>query len=104
MGERQCVNCGKYVKDDLTDCPFCREPLPELPVLHLTLATPPRHEIRRGLLWMLLAAVLYYFAAGYSAFQIPLPYARWLTGWVLPLLFLSGLGMVILGLYRRLTS
>ena len=102
MGERQCVNCGKYVEDSLTDCPFCREPLPELPVLHST--TAQQHPIRRGLLWMLLAAVLYYFAAGYSGYHIPLPFSRWLAGWVLPLLFLSGLGMVIVGFYRRVTS
>jgi hypothetical protein len=103
MGDRQCVNCGKIIADTFDQCPFCREPLPTLPVLH-TAAAPAGQQIRRGLLWMLLAAVLYYFAAGYSAYQIPLPFARWLTAWVLPLLFLSGFGMVFLGVYRRITS
>jgi len=48
--------------------------------------------------------VLYYFAAGYGAFQFPVAVvAPMLTGWVLPLLFLAGLGLVIYGVYCRLT-
>ncbi|MFQ5777399.1 MAG: hypothetical protein ACE5IP_05280 [Terriglobia bacterium] len=50
---------------------------------------------------MLLASVLYYFAGGYSALEVPLRIAPMLTRWVLPLLFLAGLGLFLYGAFRR---
>jgi len=49
---------------------------------------------------MLLAGVIYYFSAGYSAMQIPVMIASIVTAIFVPLLFLGGLGLTILGLWR----
>ncbi len=63
-----------------------------------------RREIRQGLLYMLLAGVLYYFAAGYSPLELPVEFAPMLIDWALPLLFLGGLGLTIYGMYRRFSG
>ena len=98
MGTRQCPFCGKSVFDGLAQCPFCREALPEVAV-----ASPPpnggRGKIRQGLLYMLLAAVIHYFAGGHSAMELPFPIAPLVTVYLSPLLFLSGLGLSLHGFY-----
>ncbi|MBI2956611.1 MAG: hypothetical protein HYY26_04790 [Acidobacteria bacterium] len=102
MGQRQCPSCGKYVADSLTQCPHCREYLPHVEVARGYDVATGRVEIRRGLLYMLLAGVFYYFAAGYSPLTLPFPYSRWLADVLLPLLFLAGLGLALFGLVRRM--
>ncbi len=57
--------------------------------------------IRRGLLYMLLAAVLFYFAGGYNPMEFPLNVIPPVLDIFLPLLFLGGLGMVLLAVIRR---
>ena len=57
--------------------------------------------VRRGLLYMLLAAVLYYFAGGYNPMEFPLNVIPPVLDIFLPLLFLGGLGMVLLAVIRR---
>ena len=57
--------------------------------------------IRRGLLYMLLAAVLFYFAGGYNPMEFPLNVIPPVLDIYLPLLFLGGLGMVLLAVIRR---
>ncbi len=57
--------------------------------------------IRRGLLYMLLAAVLFYFAGGYNPMEFPLNVIPPVLDIFLPLLFLRGLGMVLLAVIRR---
>jgi hypothetical protein len=98
MATRQCPFCGKSVFDGLAQCPFCREALPEVAV-----ASPShnggRGQIRQGLLYMLLAAVIHYFAGGHSAMELPFPIAPLVTVYLSPLLFLSGLGLSLHGFY-----
>jgi len=100
MATRQCPFCGKSVFDALAQCPFCREALPEV-----TLASRPRNggggKIRQGLLYMLLAAVIHYFAGGHSPMQLPFPIAPLVTIYLSPLLFLSGLGLGLHGFYLQ---
>lgn len=50
---------------------------------------------------MLLAAVVHYFAGGYSTMKLPYPIAPIVTVYLSPLLFLSGLGLVFLGIFLR---
>src|SRR5256885_13985706 len=60
---RRCVFCGKYMAAHLTQCPFCREAVPQV---QLSRRAGPngREQIRRGLLYILLGGVIHYFAGG----------------------------------------
>jgi hypothetical protein len=59
--------------------------------------------VRRGLLWMLVAVVIHYFSAGYSPMHLPMPtvITPAVTSYLTSLLFLSGAGLGIYGLYLR---
>jgi hypothetical protein len=59
-------------------------------------------ELRRGLLYMLLGATVYYFASPGSPLPIPFPVPSVVTTYLLPLLFLSGLGFTFFGGLRRI--
>ena len=103
---RRCVFCGKGMAAHLTQCPFCREAVPKV---QLSRRSGPdgRHQIRRGLLYMLLAGVIHYFAGGYGApLQIPLPapVLPFVTQYLTPLIFLGGLGLTLYGLFLRIRS
>jgi hypothetical protein len=103
---RRCVFCGKNMAVRLTQCPFCREAVPQVQ-LSRRKGPDGRHQIRRGLLYMLLAGVIHYFAAGYGApFQIPLPVPvlPLVTQYLTPLVFLGGLGLTLYGLLLRIRS
>ena len=87
----------------LTRCPHCREDVPKV-----QLSSRPRIggrlEIRRGLLYMLLAGVIQYFAAGYSPFTLPVSVPPLVTTYLAPTVFLSGVGLLIYGFYQRSKS
>jgi hypothetical protein len=105
-GTRRCVFCGKNMAAHLTQCPFCREAVPQVQ-LSRRRGPDGRHQARRGLLYMLLAGVIHYFAGGYGApFQIPLPaqVLPLLTQYLTPLLFLGGLVLTLYGLFLRIRS
>jgi hypothetical protein len=107
-GETQrCAYCGKQMAARLTQCPFCREAVPTVQVLRRT-GSDGGSQIRRGLLYMLLGAVIHYFAGGYGApvFQIPLPAPMMplVTQYLTPLLFLGGLGFAVYGLFLKVKS
>ena len=61
--------------------------------------TGGRRQIRRGLLYMLLAGVIQYFAAGYSSFTLPISVPPVVTTYLAPVVFVSGLGLGIYGFY-----
>lgn len=103
---RECPFCGRYVAEQLTLCPFCREALPaSAPARrpHLEAGVGGR-QVRRGLVYMLLAAVIDYFAGGYSGLEFPYSVIPIVTQYLLPLLFVSGMGLTLLGLYRRFVA
>lgn len=60
--------------------------------------------IRRGLLYMLLAGVIHYFAAGYSGLALPFAVPSMVTQYLTPVLFLCGLSLGLYGLYLRARS
>jgi len=60
--------------------------------------------IRRGLLYMLLAGVIYYFAAGYSGVALPVAVPSVITQYLTPILFLCGLSLALYGIYLRARS
>jgi len=105
--KRQCVYCGKMVTGPRPTCPYCREALPELKkvaALGAPAGSDGRQEVRRGLLYMLLAAVVHFFAGGYSALTLPIPISPVVFEYLTPLLFLAGLGFALYGLILRMKS
>jgi len=101
MATRECPFCGKKVLAQASQCAYCREPLPPLPRVTRVSTNEGGGEIRRGMLFMLLAAVIGYFAGGYSGFNLPIPVLPVLHRYFAPLLFLSGLGLSVRGVYLR---
>ena len=104
--KRRCVFCGKPIATHLAQCPFCREAIPQVQ-LSRSVGPDGRHQIRRGLLYMLLAVVIHYFAAGYGhPIQLPLPapVLPLVTQYLTPLVFLGGAGLTIYGLILRFKS
>jgi hypothetical protein len=96
---RQCPYCGKLISDHLLECPYCHETIPEIRVSAPVRSNAGRRKIRQGLLYMLLAAVIHFFAGGYSAMELPFPIQPVVTVYLAPLLFLSGLGLTLYGFY-----
>lgn len=104
MGMRQCAFCGKPIGAHMNQCPFCREMQPQVRVSR-TSSGAGGHQIRRGLLYMLLAGVIYYFAAGYAKpLQIPVVIQPAVVNYLSPLLFLGGLGLTFYGLILKAKS
>jgi hypothetical protein len=106
-GTKRCAYCGKQIAAHLTQCPFCREAVPTVQVTRRS-GPDGGNQLRRGLLYMLLAAVIHYFAGGYGApifqFPLPAPVMPLLTQYLTPLLFLGGLGYTVYGLILKAKS
>jgi hypothetical protein len=98
MGTRQCPFCGKAIPDRLKQCPYCREAVPEI---HLSKDRDPegRRKIRRGFLYMLLGAVIYYFAGGIGSWQLPFTIQPRVIALLSGLVFFGGLGLMLYGMY-----
>lgn len=104
MQMRQCAFCGKPIAANLHQCPFCREMVPQVRLSRSSSGVGRMH-IRRGLLYMLLAGVIYYFAAGYAKpLSLPLTIQPIVTNYLSPLLFLGGLGLAVYGLILKFKS
>ena len=73
---RPCAYCGKPVPARMNRCPYCREEVSEVRLSSRS-GKDGRREIRRGLMYMLLGAVIYYFAGGYSALSLPFRLILW---------------------------
>jgi hypothetical protein len=104
MHQRECPYCGNKVGVHVSRCAFCREALPPIPHLRRAPAGntgPGSADVRHGLLCMLLAAVIMYFAGGYSPLTIPIAVLPALSTYLSPMLFLSGLGLTVYGYYRQ---
>jgi len=103
MGSRPCAYCGKPVPPRLNRCPFCREEVPEVR-LSSRVNREGRKEVQRGLTYMLLGAVIYYFVGGHSPFTLPFQLNPWITAYLAPVVFLGGLGMSLYGVFLRIRS
>jgi hypothetical protein len=101
MEMRECPFCGKSVLARITQCTYCREPLLPAPRPKSTPGAPGDTQIRRGLLYMLTAAVIGYFAGGYSILKVPIAVLPAVSNYLSPLLFLSGLGLAVHGYYLQ---
>lgn len=103
LATRPCVFCGKQMLVTLNRCPHCREEIPQVQLSHRT-RTGGRLQIRRGLLYMLLAGVIQYFASGASGFTVPVQIPAPVTAYLAPAVFICGLGLLIYGLVLRAKS
>jgi hypothetical protein len=102
MTARQCAFCGTWVPESSDTCPKCREPVREL-----RRASPGaeqgKQKIRRGLMYMWIAGLVYYLAKGYAEpLHLPTAYLPVLTEYLLPFMFLGGLALIGFGLFRRM--
>jgi hypothetical protein len=105
MGLRECPFCGKSISDAFRDCPHCHETLPERRVPNaapLAVATANRPTtFRRGLLYMMTVAFVYYLLSPASFLKLPVPFAPLLTRYFLPCFFLMGLAFALFGIYQN---
>lgn len=109
MAARQCPFCGKMISDLHSDCPFCHESVPCFPGPTMAAKASARptpsgagnRNIRRGLLYMLLAAVIQYVVATYggSILKLPSEIQPIVTSYLVPFLFLCGLGLTVYGFF-----
>ena len=88
------------VSDHPFQCPFCREAIPEVRVANPR-RSDGRRKIQQGALYVLLAAVIHYFAGGYGAVQLPFAVQPIVTVYLSALLLFSGLGLGLYGFYRK---
>lgn len=58
--------------------------------------------MHRGLWYMLIVAVIYYFFTQKTPLKIPLPFAPTLTTYLLPTLFFAALIFVLYGVFLRI--
>ncbi len=63
-----------------------------------------RKYMRRGFLYSLLAAIIYFFAAGYSGMSLPIAVPPFVNQVLTPLLFVAGLGMILYGAFLYLRA
>jgi hypothetical protein len=102
---RQCIYCGKTIRRGLAHCPHCREAQTEVSIPS---ASPQRSgrggQFRTGLLLVLMGAVIEYFAGGYSPMTLPDQVRTPMTTYLVPLLFVSGFGVSLYGVFQRLRA
>ena len=101
---RLCPFCGKPVSVRLERCPFCREEVPAIRVSDRANGKKGRAKMRQGLLYMLLAAMIHYFAGPYSPLPLSVAVPAFVTTYLTPLLFAAGAGVVLYGVYLYLRS
>lgn len=106
MQERTCPFCGKKIGATVDRCPHCREASPQVVSSRGSLGQSMRGReyVRRGLLWALVGGVIYYFAGGHSPLTIPFAVPGFVNMYLVPLLFLAGIGMALYGGYLRMRS
>jgi hypothetical protein len=102
---QQCIHCGKQIRRNAKQCPYCREAQAEG---RPTTATRPRTQVgghfRSGLLLMLLSAAVHYFAGGYSPLVLPSDISSPMLTYRAPVLFLVGLAMSLWSFFLRIQA
>ena len=107
---RECPFCGASVSRALLQCSSCRETMPPASAIEQAISRPasvPKSQgshLRQGLLCMLLAGVIRYFAGGYTAMSLPFAVSSLVTIYFAPTLFLLGLGLIVRGFFSRSKS
>jgi hypothetical protein len=104
MATRQCAYCGTFVDEGVERCPQCREKIPEKVDLAPRDPAAGHAQIRRGLLYMLFAAVGWHFLQPEASLPPPieLHVPEWVNTILLPCLFLLGLGYGLAGAAKKI--
>jgi hypothetical protein len=104
VATRPCSFCGKQMPAQLNRCPHCREEVPDVRLSKRD-GGDGKQQVRRGLLYMLLGGVIYYFVAGYSGMKLPeMLLNSALVVYLSQFLFLAGLGLFVYGCYSKMRS
>jgi hypothetical protein len=102
---QQCIHCGRHIRRNLKQCPYCREAQAEK---RPTSAAPSRIQtyghFRSGLLLMLMSAAIQYFAGGYSPLALPSEISSPALTYLVPVLFVCGLAMSLWGFFLRVRA
>jgi len=106
MATRECPFCGKKIADVHRDCPHCREAMPERRIPSAATSrraagSGRKTTFRRGLLYMMTVAFIYYLMSANSPLKLPVPFAPLLMTYLLPCFFLMGLGFALFGIYQN---
>src|SRR5258708_35710505 len=99
VASRTCVYCGKTMLSHLTRCPHCREDIPQVRLAASRTRSGGREQIRRALLYMLLAGVIQNFAGGHSGLAPPASFPPVVTTYFPPPVFLSRPGLWVYELH-----
>jgi hypothetical protein len=91
-GSIQCADCARVYPRALSECPRCGSE-ETVAAKSSGKKTASKYRVRRGILWMLVAGAIYLLA---SQGSVSFPPA--VTDYLLPLLFLGGLGLTVFGL------
>jgi len=101
---RQCPYCGKPVSNNTSHCPHCREVLPQVRISSAVASRGvERSQIRRGLLYMLLAVVVHYVLDRSGSLNLPFAVPP-ITLYLTPIMFLGGLGLTLYGFFTRVSA
>jgi hypothetical protein len=101
---RQCIHCGKLIRRGLAQCPYCREAQTEVSVTAQPIKTGSRGYLRLGLLLILLAGVVQYFAGGYSPIELPPEITSAAVTYAVPVLGVGGAVLILYSLFQKMTS
>lgn len=102
-GARQCVFCGKPIQKHHSNCPHCREALPQVRLGPAPTPASKGSQIRRGFLYMLLGLVIHYVALRSDSLNLPFSINPTVT-YLSTMLFLGGLGLALYGFLARVTT
>lgn len=104
QASRPCSYCGKPVPMRLNRCPHCREEVREVRLISSHSTEDGSKQIRRGLFYMLLGAVIYYFSGGYSPMPLPVNLSPLVVTYLAPVVFLGGLSLSLYGMFVKIRS
>jgi len=102
MDSRQCPFCGSLVTADAVSCFHCREALPAFSAGRARNPAAGYQEIRRGVLYMILAGAIHYAMARISELDLPIEIPAMVSDYLTLFLGLGGLGLFLYGWVLKL--
>jgi len=103
LAARQCVYCGKAIAQHHSQCPHCREAVPKVRLAPAAAPAAKRNQMRRGILYMLLALVIHYVALRSDSLNLSFS-VNPTVGYLATMMFLAGLALTLYGLLTKVTA